>query len=248
MLTHDEIRAHMVTIVCNRYFSRLWIIQEFVLARDVRFMCGNVWIHYRVLEQHVNNLGGRCRSVEWDNAFDVFCSRTPSYRRSLVKVLRHGSIRRCEDSRDQVYGLLGILDSSEHVPEVNYQKSVEQVYLDTVRIILTELQAHTVRFTLTCALRLGQKMCLPFGHMSAIRKLLEDIRMRVIDTVKSPYKWIPSRSNGPYEWMPSHPIIQAIGVDPAESPVEWWYERQGVRYRFPVQGDADQSSQNSPSS
>ena len=239
ILNSDEIRAHMNTIVCNRYFSRLWIIQEFVLARDVQFMCGNVCIHYRVLSWHVYNLDGRRSSAkwdpspEWDNAFDLFNTRTHSHGTNLVEILNHGSKPRCEDSRDQVYGLLGIVDSSYHVPEVDYQKPVEQVYLDTVRISLTEIQVRPVRFTIDCALRLGENMCLPRRHMLAIRELLEDICMRAVDGVDL------------YQPLPS-PIIHAIGVDPPESPVEWWYEHQGFRYCFPVQSGADQASQNSP--
>jgi hypothetical protein len=41
-LNDDEMHAHMITILFNRYFSRLWIAQEFLLAKDIRFMCGDV--------------------------------------------------------------------------------------------------------------------------------------------------------------------------------------------------------------
>lgn len=44
----------------------------------------------------------------------------------------------CEDPRDKVYGLLGIVNRSSSVPEIDYNKSIQQVYFDTVRILLTE--------------------------------------------------------------------------------------------------------------
>ena len=235
-LSRDEKRVRTITVLSNQYFSRLWVVQEFLLANDVRFMCGDAWIHYTLLQRHAHALNWRFPSIECYNAYNLIDSRKEllTSRTNLVDVLNHGSVLRCEDSRDQVYGLLGIVDSSQHVPEVNYHDSIEQVYLDTIRIILTEGQNQTVDVILGCAERLGENMCLPDKHQRAIRELLEDIRMRDTDEVNNLYKSLPC------------PIIHAIGVEPPESPVEWWYEHQGFCYSYPVQSGADQASQNSP--
>jgi len=233
-LDFDEQYLRMITIFSNQYFSRLWVVQEVLLAKDVKFMCGDVSIGYGVLKQHSQTLKWRIPSAECDNAHSLFQTKDSLAGNSmnLVYVLNHGgSVLKCGDGRDQVYGLLGIVGSSQHVPEVNYQDSVQQVYLDTIRIILTEGQNQVASLTIDCAKRLGENMFLSHGHLVATHTLLDDIRMRAIYGVTL--------------YTPPRPIIHAIGVDPPESPVEWWYEHQGLRYSFPVQSDADQSSQNS---
>ena len=214
-----------ITIFSNQYFSRLWVVQKVLLAKEVKFMCGDAWINYQALVRLSLALDRRWWTPECVNALGLFETKEAlaGNNWSFVYVLNHGgSMLRCEDGRDQVYGLLGIVGSSHHVPEVNYQDSVQQVYLDTVRIILTESQTQTVDLILGCAGSLAGNMCLPLEQLLAIHELIFDIKLRVVDEVNV-CKSIPSR-----------PIIHAIGFSPSESPVEWWYEHQGVRYGFPV--------------
>lgn len=237
-LNYNEMRAHMIAILSNQYFSRLWIVQEFLLAKETQFVCGDVWMDFRVLETHAYTLCWKTPSDVCFNAYELFVSRVSSFasEASLMSVLAHYSKLRCEDSRDQVYGLLGIVDSSHKVPEINYQKSTEQVYLDAIQILLTEGQDEPALSIVDCAERLGENMCLPQRHLSAIRKLLEDIRMHMhVDSGLLEYCSTPKR-----------PVINAIGFDFLASPSEWWYEYRGVRYGFPVQSGADRPSQNSP--
>jgi hypothetical protein len=224
---HDESHAHMITILFNRYFSRLWIAQEFVLAKDIRFMCGDVWIHWKELLSHAYTLQVGSPAIACSNANYSFISRTYRSQKEpdLVNVLSHQSTWGCEDSRDQVYGLLGLVDSSRKVPEVDYQKSPEQVYLDTIRIMLTEAHHYSPYLTLITAKRLSINMRLSDRHLSAIRKLLRDISMRyesgrMTNTV------------GPFS--EAIPIVHAIGLWHADYGYKWWYEYQGVIHTFPL--------------
>jgi hypothetical protein len=144
----------------------------------------------------------------------------------LVYVLSHYSTWGCEDSRDQVYGLLGIMDSSCKMPEVDYQKSPKQVYLDTIRIMFTEAHRYSPYVTLDSAERLSINMRLSERHLSAIRNLLGDISMRyesgrMTNCVGTYSRWVS--------------IVDAISFCPAQSPDRWWYEYQGVIHTFPLQ-------------
>jgi hypothetical protein len=226
-LNYDETHAHMITILFNRYFSRLWITQEFLLAKDIRFMCGDVWIHWEELRSHVHNHPFISPAIA-PNVDYLFMSRMNMLltKADLIEVLSHRSTWGCEDSRDQVYGLLGIVHSSHKIPEVDYQKSPEQVYLDTIRIILTEAHRyHPPDSVLDSAERLSINMRLSDRHLSAIRKLLTDIGMR----------YESSRMTSPVgPPIQVVPIVHAIGFRPAESPDNWWYEYQGVIHTFPL--------------
>ena len=46
----DSVMAAVFNIVGTQWFTRLWIIQEFVLAREVHFWAGNQHIDYKTLE------------------------------------------------------------------------------------------------------------------------------------------------------------------------------------------------------
>jgi hypothetical protein len=242
-LNHEETHAHMITIITilfNRYFSRLWIAQEFLLAKDIRFMCGDVWIHWKELRSHTDALQVRSPAIACSNANYLFISRTYRSQKEpdLVNVLSHQSIWGCEDSRDQVYGLLGIVHSSHKVPEVDYEKSPEQVYLDTIRIMLTEEHHHHSPYlALHCAKKLSIDMRLPERHLSAIRNLLGDIRMRYESGRMT-------NIVGPH--FQQVPIVHAIGLCPAESGYKWWYEYQGAVHTFPLRSHVQPTLHDGP--
>jgi hypothetical protein len=133
----------------------------------------------------------------------------------------------CEDERDKVYGLLSIVDTPYKVPDIDYDKSVEQVYLDTIRILLTERQGDGFKEIVHYGVTLSRLMCLSDRNQSALLKLFEDIDMRFghrVWSLQTMAKSFPLRP----------PIIDAIGFEPPESPDQWWYEYDGVRYCFPV--------------
>jgi hypothetical protein len=56
--------------------------------------------------------------------------------RSLSKYLRNYSASHCEDPRDKVYGILGLVPLANI--EIDYAKSKEAVYLDTITSLAAE--------------------------------------------------------------------------------------------------------------
>lgn len=43
--------ANTKAILGNRYFTRLWIVQEVLLPKEARIFCGSTWIHWDTLLQ-----------------------------------------------------------------------------------------------------------------------------------------------------------------------------------------------------
>tara|TARA_R110002003_G_scaffold6_1_gene271 strand:- start:11415 stop:12128 length:714 start_codon:yes stop_codon:yes gene_type:complete len=41
----------LIVLLKNRYFKRLWVIQELLLAREVHVLCGTIWLNMREMEQ-----------------------------------------------------------------------------------------------------------------------------------------------------------------------------------------------------
>ena len=127
----------VVTLLRNSYFTRLWIIQEVLLAKQVRF--------------HLN--GNRC--FTWDTLSDAYCdldwglkesASIPTASRSLManrgvfgmrprlhwtKLIDGFSANACVDPRDKVYGMMGVVVKEER-STVDYNKSVAEVFFDVM--------------------------------------------------------------------------------------------------------------------
>jgi hypothetical protein len=239
---HDQMCAHMATIFSNRYFSRLWVVQEFLLAKYIQFMCGDVWIDAEVLEKHMHTFDELLNTSSFRfGAKHLFVSRSfnkhggkPEDGPSLCTCLVLHLPLECEDVRDKVYGLLSIVDAPYKVPEINYNKTSEQVYLDTIRVFLAQGQTDALAQIIDCSVALSRFLCLSDDNHSAILCLLEDIRIR-----RKHLLWYP---NFFLKYWP--PIIHAIGFDPSKSPNQWWYEYDGVRYTtFVVLSESQQYRQ-----
>jgi hypothetical protein len=124
------------TLFRNPYFTRLWVVQEIFLSSCKRVLCGNIWLD---LDDLVSTLEGsntsRFPPVEFLN-FQLLEGRyinAPHKRgqEALEYCIKRFSEYCCEDPRDKIYGLLGLVRESER-PEVDYSKSTEEVYLQVV--------------------------------------------------------------------------------------------------------------------
>ncbi|KAH7072696.1 heterokaryon incompatibility protein-domain-containing protein [Paraphoma chrysanthemicola] len=130
------------------YFTRLWIVQEILLAPYLRVLCGSTWISHETMRY----LAEICSwdafpnvslslfsegAVDFEN-FDVpILHHDESYtdrRLTSLKVdIKRYSGNHCADPRDKVYGLLGLVNDVNLQPD--YGKSVEEVFLDAVRAV-----------------------------------------------------------------------------------------------------------------
>ncbi|RWA10602.1 hypothetical protein EKO27_g4502 [Xylaria grammica] len=159
---------HAKKLADHEYWSRYWVIQECLLARDVQVHCGEnvaAWEDFRVaisVEAKVNLLTypGDSRTAETldsrkHGALALLLARPAvedfPWQRPLDELIIHHRHSRCKDPRDRVFSLLGLLPLEERkllerfFP--NYSLSEDRV----VVITLAHLQKmNGVRVTTKC--------------------------------------------------------------------------------------------------
>jgi hypothetical protein len=122
----------------NRYFKRLWVIQEVLLAREVHVLCGTIWLNMREMEQRyckenkMVSLGGEdipfvSLSLLWDGTHN-------RYFRSLAESIIKYSTNDCGNPGDKVCALQGLVKREQRIP-VDYRKSILLVFLDAVDML-----------------------------------------------------------------------------------------------------------------
>jgi hypothetical protein len=170
----------------NEYFRRVWIVQEVMLAQEVRvFVQGysDKWLAWADL-----------RSVwsEWKRGGKVRASDIPTSGPWLLD-LRNGTEvqwqsligcisafvgNECEDPRDKIYGVMGIVDKDERLM-VDYRKPVLSVLADVVSAFCRRGRSPDCPearedglFTLMC---LAHSMGLRHGRMWGFYSMLETV-------------------------------------------------------------------------
>ena len=129
--------AAFTYVLHNKYFRRLWIVQEFILAKQIRILVKDVWL--------VDDT--RRPECQSETFYDYIRQNVPA---SVYRIMCNSSLRRtggfihlgildaldryvvgneCADPRDNVYGLLGLVDHDQRVT-VDYEKSIDQLFMD----------------------------------------------------------------------------------------------------------------------
>ena len=140
-------------LLTQPWFSRLWIVQEMALAREARLRSGRYSIDFQVLRIALGICGGRVRDLIAGNIEGVnratslfYALRTFETRNYAVAelsladtayVLGYAMV---SDSRDRVYGLLGILEyldlraSKSFEPlQVSYESPHPRVFVEATK-------------------------------------------------------------------------------------------------------------------
>jgi hypothetical protein len=123
----------------NPYFTRLWIVQEILLAPRLYLMCGDVWVSAPTMA----SLAEQCRWLEHLEVplalFAEGCgilSSQPSPFEVLEECINRYSSNNCADLRDKVYGFLGLAESRsatfDHEMAIDYEKPIHDVFLAAV--------------------------------------------------------------------------------------------------------------------
>lgn len=156
--TSPQVRNSLAALFARPYWSRLWIIQEVVLARKVELLCGSLKLKWSKVRDFVvylhstritDTVSTRITKLFYINKPLVYlgsAKQTGSSARSFLlepwisdegasKESFRASIYRCCDSecsdlRDKIYGLLGISNVHARGVEVDYSKSTAAVFWD----------------------------------------------------------------------------------------------------------------------
>ncbi|CAN9383521.1 unnamed protein product [Alternaria alternata] len=113
---------------CNPYWLRLWIVQEIMLARYIRVMCGETLLSWDELKRFCSEFDDVVPfQVKW-LADHALSARHYSYAELLVTF----SSSQCENPQDRVFGLQGLIPDAERA-EIDYGKPVYQIFPETAR-------------------------------------------------------------------------------------------------------------------
>ncbi|KAK6434794.1 hypothetical protein LTR95_009024 [Oleoguttula sp. CCFEE 5521] len=103
------VRAARKALVGRQYWTRLWVYQELVLAKQIRITCGHYSMGYSDLETLLWN-------VDADYDAQRICyavSRGPTY--DLCEALAQFSTCKCADERDRIFAVLSIVKEDQRV-------------------------------------------------------------------------------------------------------------------------------------
>jgi hypothetical protein len=136
----------IVDFLAQPYWSRLWVAQEIILAKHITVYCGTFSLEWEFLQsfyasKHSNHVRPIIHTFPAGKLLSnkLYIRSDPHYKLlSAVNAFRRSQ---CEDPRDKVYGLQGIVLPLDRIP-VDYAKTVLEVWVDTAnRVIASEHRA-----------------------------------------------------------------------------------------------------------
>lgn len=156
-------------LLCRPYWSRLWIVQEFVLARYLFVLCGMRSVNWRRIRHVPIGYQERALVVPHKHRTEVEASTRrklkysgPDNHTDFFNVLLTFTENLCEDPRDKVFGLLGLSATPLKRLKADYRKTLEDVYAD----LLEELEPYCVRHQSYIPWELPHTIGVDFAKMS----------------------------------------------------------------------------------
>lgn len=101
----------------HRYWTRTWIVQEVILAKEVWMHCGDQevdWIRFVEMTKGLANASGSinlrgARAYGASNLMHLHRMRNSKRPRGLPDLLTEYANTNCQDHRDRVFGLIGLI-------------------------------------------------------------------------------------------------------------------------------------------
>ncbi|KAL2821837.1 heterokaryon incompatibility protein-domain-containing protein [Aspergillus cavernicola] len=155
----------IVSLLKLPYFERMWIVQEFILAKEVIMICGpdSFWWDSEMstivkkMSMELFDQGDGLSGTVW-LANERANWKQPKYDMDLDRLLVYFRKHKCLDLRDRVYALMGLLDSTQSRSwTADYTVSREQLWC---RVINSIPEDSRVLFSYT-ALKLWEALELP---------------------------------------------------------------------------------------
>lgn len=134
-------REHLAELANRSYWSRMWIVQELVLAQHVQILCGRhriSWAEFTAALKSGGSSTTQQRTVNESAAkkfLDVKARPESRHLASLLRVYCHSG---CEDRRDRVFALLSLLPSVERDYLLRYFPNYE-LDADSVLLIMLKM-------------------------------------------------------------------------------------------------------------
>jgi hypothetical protein len=121
-VVHSSELGHLDRLMSNAYWSRLWVVQEFQLARQVRLVCGTGIYRIGRLEQLFyvaftftftdSLLRSRCLALSHGRQSQFFLSDVQELDGRLARLLSEYKNSLCLDPRDRIYSMLSLVPAA----------------------------------------------------------------------------------------------------------------------------------------
>lgn len=113
-----EFRAALQALCEDEYWTRIWIVQELVVARAISILYGDAEIAWSIFEQAVLAVSSDSFSINSLDRFRQVARHRREYAEGMSTIVLETLIYRYQDSastetRDRIYGLLGIVNYHE---------------------------------------------------------------------------------------------------------------------------------------
>jgi hypothetical protein len=181
----------MIKFVTHEYWERLWIVQEIILSYSLAVMHGGFYlqfvdfIHFRNLAKKINFEG-----VVFPNRIDWFSQNAlrQEFHNPQLSVASFSELvdtfcmSKCQDLRDKVYGLQGMLKQAKRL-DIDYARSVEDVFLDSANRIMQDWlpKLEEPQWYVRVILRLGTEMIPDKFSLHLLYDQLEPLKQVVIE-------------------------------------------------------------------
>ncbi|KAI4932681.1 hypothetical protein J4E85_003079 [Alternaria conjuncta] len=158
----------LTRFLARKYFFRCWVLQEVMLARHIRMLCGTDILDFSELrrvallvawikEHRFHETVGQALTLPVKNnrhydhekaILELFHNRwrllnPPTTQEktlpfTFAQLLALARMTGCEDPKDKVFALLGIVPRGAFGLTADYGKSPEQVYIEALRCLIDE--------------------------------------------------------------------------------------------------------------
>jgi hypothetical protein len=137
---NDQAAAESLgALLHNDYFRRIWIVQEVLLARNIKVLVKTIWISWKRMIQ-IPDLMRKTWLIDapkrWSATLLLRESLNKPQTRKLEDLISAFGSNICEDPRDKVYGFMGLVAPDDRLT-IDYGKSVHQVFIELVLMICT---------------------------------------------------------------------------------------------------------------
>ena len=222
-------RSHspLAAIPSDSYFTRLWVIQEILLAREARVVCRGsfeiVTLDWETFRKYLPRLQRR-REISAAKKLLLAEQGLTHYRDLRWLLVSFSGSAVCSDPRDCVYGLIGLARREDRIT-VDYKKTWHDVFIDVVKHLYGTTRSDSeLEYNITALLSLAKGLILYPEDWSLVgtREFLLSVFGDWRNGMSCGYESVAKGFLG----SPKSPVSSASGKDDFEV-IRWWLKPNG---------------------
>lgn len=136
----SPLRKAMFGLSAHEYWSRLWVVQEFCLAKDIIIMLGADSCAVHELEFFFSQCPEYFRDIipllQLRQAFQAVNQSRNSSQIPFFEFFQSLGMRSCSDPRDRIFGLLSLF-KGQFDYQADYTKNAEDIYLSILDYLVS---------------------------------------------------------------------------------------------------------------